>query len=134
MDAVKSAEKHLKAALTILNATQTTETLNTRKRVASNAHSQKQIRFHSTKKKRKQRESVSKPSEEKLSSCRKELHQTEITVCGICLKQNVAQSDQTLQWIQCDKCNMWFHQSCSKVNMHTTVDDFCCKYCTSAST
>ena len=134
MDAVKSAEKHLKAALTILNATQSTETLNTRKRVASNAHSQKQIRFHSTKKKRKQRECVSKPSDEKLSSCRKELHQTEITVCGICLKQNDTQSDQTLQWIQCDKCNMWFHQSCSKVNMRTTADDFCCKYCTSAST
>ena len=72
---VKSAENHLKAALTIIsNATQTIETLNTRKRVAPNAHIQQQTRFHSTKKKRKQRECVSKPSEEELSSCRKELH------------------------------------------------------------
>ena len=70
MDAVKSAEKHLKAALTIINATQTNETLNTHKRVAPNAHSQQQIRFHSTKKNHKQKErECLKPNEEELFSC-----------------------------------------------------------------
>lgn len=58
MGVARSAEKHLKAALTIINATQTTESLNTHKRVAPNTHSQQQIRFHSTKKKCKQKESV----------------------------------------------------------------------------
>ena len=134
MDAVKSAEKHLKAALTIINATQTNETLNTHKRVAPNAHSQQQIRFHSTKKKRKQKERVSKLSEEELFSCRNELHRTEITVCGLWLKENDTQNGQTLQWIQCDNCNMWFHQSCAEASMQQTIaEDFCCKYCMSTS-
>ena len=68
---------------------------------------------------------MSKPNEEELLSCRNELLKAEITVCGLCLKENDAQNDQTLEWVQCNHCNMWFHQTCVKV----TTEDFCCKYC-----
>ena len=135
IDAVKTAEKHLKAALAILNATEVSESLNAHKRVAPNTHIQQQIRFHSTKKKRQHKQKLSKPNEEELLSCHDELYRTEITVCGICLKEHDAESGQTLQWIQCDNCNIWLHQTCAEVSIPTTTlaSDYYCKYCISTS-
>jgi len=128
-EAVKSVQKHLDAALAILKGTpsQMIESFTTRKRVAPNTNSQPQARFHSTKKKRTKKEGVSKPSDEQLNQCLDDLKKAEITVCGICLKENDTQSSQTQQWIQCDKCDMWYHQSCAQVN--TQDSDFCCRHC-----
>lgn len=88
LDIVRATQKHLSAALMIINAKHiTSDTLLARKRSAPNSNSEQQIRFHSTKKKREQKATVSKPSEEKLVSCQDDLEKVEIKVCGlVCLK------------------------------------------------
>jgi len=129
IEAVNSAQKHLDAVLAILKATpsQKTTTFNVRKRVAPNSNSQQQVRFHSTKKKRRtQKEGISKPSDDQLTKCLIELKHTQIRVCGLCLKENDTQSSQIQQWVQCDNCDIWYHQSCVKTDLN---DSFCCKYC-----
>ena len=79
--------------MTTLNAKELSKALNAHKKVVPNTHSQQQIRFHSTMtmKKRKQKERLSKSSEEELFSCHDHLYRTEITVCGICLKEHDAE-------------------------------------------
>ena len=49
--AVRGAQKHLNAALAIIDAKDTdTDTFTVRKRAAPNSNIEKQLRFHSTKK------------------------------------------------------------------------------------
>ena len=128
-EVVKSVQKHLDTALAILKATpsQMTESFTVRKRVAPNTIIQPQARFHSTKKKRKTKDRVSKPNDEQLNQCLDDLKKAEIKVCGLCLKENDNQNSQSQQWIQCDKCDMWYHHSCAQINMEDS--DFYCTHC-----
>ena len=128
MEAVKAAKKHLNVALTIINAKCTdNETLVVHKRAAPNSNSVQQIRFHPTKKKCTQKARISKPSEEELVSCRDELKKVDIKVCGLCLLETDNQHGHVVNWIQCDSCDIWFHQSCTKVN--TVTDSYNCNFC-----
>ena len=128
LDIVRATHKHLNAALTIINAKHiTNDTLIARKRSAPNSNSEQQIRFHSTKKKREQKARISKPSEAELVSCQDDLEKVEIKVCGFCLFEADNQDGDDVDWIQCDTCSMWFHQSCVEANI--TTEKFYCKFC-----
>ena len=37
------------------------------------------------------------------------------------------QDGDDVDWIQCDTCSMWFHQSCVEVDL--TTEKFYCKFC-----
>ena len=130
VDIIRAAQKHLNAALTIINAKHvTTNALIARKRPAPNSNSEQQVRFHCTKKKREQKARVSKPSKEELVNCQDELQNVEIKVCGLCLFESDHQHGDNVNWIECDTCGMWFHQSCVGVN--TATENFHCKFCLS---
>ena len=131
VEAVRGAQKHLNAALAIIDAKDTdTDTFTVRKRAAPNSNIEKQLRFHSTKKQRTHKERLSKPTEEELAKCQDELAETEIGVCGLCLYDSDRQHGVKVDWIQCDTCGMWFHQLCAEVTALT--EKFHCRFCMSA--
>ena len=102
--------------------------LQRKRKFSPNANHQKQPRFHSTRKKRKTSSSHwAKPNlEDEMSICR-ELSSVEVTFCGVCFKEdNDDTKSSYIEWIQCSKCDMWIHLSCS--NIHG--DEHLCHNCT----
>ena len=63
-------------------------TLVIRKRPAPNSNSEKQFRFHSTKKKRCKGSRWAKPTIEEQNIVREKMENTKVEVCGICMKQD----------------------------------------------
>ena len=128
LDAVRAGETHLKNALKILESIDRANTmkLDTRKRIAPNSNNQQQPRFCSTRQKRACTVSLSKPNDEEIVECRDILQQIEIQVCGKCLQTNDEEHGDTIAWIQCSYCSMWFHCLCIDVDPN---DNFCCEFC-----
>ena len=52
---------------------------------------------------------LSKPSMDEINSQRKKLKAEEPQFCGVCLKQNDKNKNDTIEWIQCTSCSMWLH-------------------------
>jgi len=125
---LKVAQKHLSTALTLINATGIgNEAYKTNKRVAPNSNSENQLRFHSTKKKRTCRKRLAKPTDMELTTCQDELDKVEISVCAYCLLDSDDEQGTSIDWIKCDTCDKWFHQSCAGVLSAT--DSYECKFC-----
>ena len=130
-DILKTAQKYLNTALTLVNTTSInnsdSEVFKVQKRVAPNSNSENQLHFYSTKKKRTCRKRLSKPNDLELTSCQDELEKIEISVCAHCLLNNDEEEGTSIDWIKCDTCDKWFHQSCMGVDSAT--DSFECEFC-----
>lgn len=131
MDAIRTGIKHLNAAYTVISAMDSRVLSDgdfpTRKRVAPNANFEKQTRFKSTKKPRTlSRKSLSTPNDEEKSQCIDNLDEVDITVCSICLREEDKSGNRLVEWIECDKCTMWFHKS---YVVNDDDDVFICQFC-----
>ena len=99
-------------------------------RYAPNANHQKQLKFHSTRKRnRPAMHKLTKPSKDELCQQRFTLDAEIPTFCGICLKEDDEVSDEVIDWIQCSKCSLWMHEACTDRKKQATTDDYFCQYC-----
>ena len=94
---------------------------------ASNANSERQLRFHSTKKKQMTQKRWAKPTAEERQLCRQTLEHAEARHCGICHKEDNIGLTGTVLWIQCSECGIWLHASCCPAG--TEGDVFVCENC-----
>ena len=123
---------HLKSAITVVKAANTKETpvastLVIRKRPAPNSNSEKQFRFHSTKKKRCKGSRWAKPTIEEQNIVREKMENTQVEVCGICMKQDDNRDGVEVEWIECTKCKLWVHAAC--ISDSYDKNDYLCWNC-----
>ena len=63
-----------------------------------------------------------------MAKCIEDFEEIDIEACGICLSENDQQFGCNIDWIQCQFCDMWFHQSC--IDCHDfDFDNFTFYYC-----
>ena len=134
-NAIIAGRKLLSSVFHLIKATnsQSTEVKPelTRKRIyASTKQMDKQLKFFSTKKKRKSEIPVlSKPSLRQTIQCKETLNSTETLFCGLCLKENdVHHENKLVDWISCVKCEVWLHRSCAKIQ-DVNATDYKCNFC-----
>ena len=112
---------------------QTQETLTCQKRPAPNARMDKQMRYHSTKRRKGSTKagSLTKPSEETVRA-RERLGVVEVKLCSICLKEDDIAKTEEVEWIQCSVCGVWLHLLCAQNTSDplfvTAVSHFSCTY------
>ena len=85
---------------------------------AANTNNKKQLRFHSTKKKRESHfNRWSRPTvDEEISICSK-LSATYVKFCGVCFKEDNGYTESPIiQWVE---CNIWLHQNRSINTNHS---------------
>ena len=73
---------------------QTITNIACKKRPAPNAHSETQLRFYLTKK-RKVKPHLAKPNSEEMVKCMDDLEEVEVEICGVCFCEN----DQHNYWM-----------------------------------
>ena len=141
LNAIKTALKQLKAVRATVLASQNTPTvpLQRKRQYAPNTSHETQDKYHSTKKKRsKQSLTLSKPSRQQIEQSVLKLHQQNTRVCGVCFKEeDKSLFASTISWIECTKCSLWIHFSCTKLAAKQSTDipqDFQCQFCTNTST
>ena len=117
-NAIKNATKSMRSIISLLKGTlegnRETRLIPT-STYAANTNNQKQMRFHSTKKKREKHSNRwSKPTrEEELSICNK-LSGVEVKFCRVCFQEDDGCTDcPYVNWVQCTKCSIWLHEKCS---------------------
>ena len=133
-DAICTAKQHVVTAINALKAMEShmhesSNTFPIRKRPASNAKSEKQLRFYSTKKKRVTQTRWAKPTAQEKQMCSEALEHAEARHCGICHKEDDTGPSDTVLWLQCSECNIWLHASCCQDD--TESDEFVCENCMS---
>ena len=54
-----------------------------------------------------------------------------MAICAICMKPNDHTIGMTIDWLECDHCGTWFHQTCVKLPHDFDIDRdrFICKFC-----
>ena len=117
VSAINNGMKHLHAALMVIRSMNNNPCRDTsflvRKRPASNANSDVQFRFKSTKRKKEStRQTLSKPNKDEMDTCIENLDEIEVNVCGICLQTNDGCHSSFVDWIECQFCQIWYHQNC----------------------
>ena len=70
---------------------------------------------------------LSKPSHTELENQRKKLKTEHPMFCGVCFQQNDFNNNSTINWIQCENCNMWIHDKCTLNN--NALDNYICHFC-----
>jgi hypothetical protein len=137
IDTLQTVKQHIKSAIAVLQATKGTNTgenVSSDKPhaslVAPNSKHQKQLTFYSTQRKRSHscRRWAKPTSEEEMESLEK-MKKMDITVCGVCWQEEetAVQSDDEIEWIECENCRLWVHLSCS--GTISSDDIFFCKNC-----
>ena len=127
---LSEVKKHLNSAITIteaalVNPEQCVLSLPVTKKYSPNALHEKQLRFYPTKRKRERTQSCTKPTLEEVESTKEKLNNTDVVVCGICFKEDDKCSDKCVEWIQCEKCEIWMHSLCA----NQCDDNFVCDHC-----
>ena len=94
---------------------------------APNSNSKRQLRFKSTKKHTERQQNVlSKPNQDEIESCIKELGEVDIRVCGSCLREDdTANNNGNIDWMLCDSCQVWFHSACVFFSDSESEYQFC---------
>ena len=74
------------------------------------------------KKRSSQSQSIKKPGQVNFLNARQLLKSSTVNVCGICFQkddnpQDLGQTTNTVEWIECNKCGVWVHESCSKAKL-----------------
>ena len=122
------------SVLKILQGNPSISQLPVQKRPASDALTEKQS-FYSTKQKRVATKTIAKPSSEEVTRSKEVLTSVDITLCAICLKEDDSGHLDNIDWMQCSKCERWFHSSClQQINTVTTDQDYYCALCTNTHT
>ena len=103
--------------------------------IAPNTNSPHQLRFHSTKKKKKPKQRWAKPTKDEEERAKRNMQKTSVTVCGICWqKEDQITSDtqeSCVSWLECEICGLWVHESCSHASQQPseTIDKYICSSC-----
>ena len=130
-DIVNTVSSHLTSAISILKATLDTQThagavtLTVRNHPAPNSNSETQFRFRSTKKKCKASR-WAKPDIEEVNMAKIKMEDTQVEVCGICLKQDDKLGGIEVDWIECANCKLWVHTACAGDTFNDDKDFHCC--------
>ena len=127
---LRSTNKKMQAILSLLRVNSNSESpqpaMNPTERYSPNARHQKQLRFYRTRKTNTRLNSRwAKPSLDQEHDICAELLSQEITICGICHKEDEVAEKETEQynyWTCCSKCNIWIHSNCT---IHREDKDFC---------
>ena len=82
---------------------------------------------------RKTRQQWGKPTAEE-EIARSTMKQALVTVCGICWKQDDritsdTNLDKNIDWLGCEICGQWVHESCAAARCNTETESFICSYC-----
>ena len=131
LEILSKVKKHVNPAVTITEAalvspSQCVSSLPVRKQCSPNAIHKKQLRFYPTKRKcEKSKQNCTKSTPEEVKSTKETLNNTDIVVCAICFKEDDKCSDKYVEWIQCERCEIWMHAVCT--NQHDA--NFACNYC-----
>ena len=132
IDAVTISMTHVRTAISVIKALQVNRnpqlSIIPRKRVAPNANNEKQLRFHSTIKKRKIVSRWAKPTEAEVEECRENLMDIEVKVCGICYKEDDSSTCSQVHWMQCGSCFLWVHEHCIS-RVQSNDSGYKCGYC-----
>ena len=80
------------------------------------------------KRRRKPANILFKPSIDEINSQRKKSKAEEPQFCGVCLKQNDKNLNDTIEWIQCTSCSMWLHTACTTGTQELS-GEYMCFYC-----
>ena len=136
-EAINEVIKHLKAAIRIpkaLSENPITQHLLKVKSICPNANSEKQVFKPMKRKRSSQSQSIKKPGQVNILNARQLLKSSTVIVCGICFQeddnpQDLGQTTNTVEWIECNKCGVWVHESCSKVK----TNDYRCSNCTTTN-
>jgi hypothetical protein len=131
-EALNAAMKHVCSAVSVLKALNEAApvipTACRSKRPAPNALHEKQMVYHSTKKKRSKAQRWAKPSNEEAAKCKEILENVEIRLCAVCFKEDdTAPTQNQVEWVQCSSCNVWIHVSCIQhsVDLSNYICDLC---------
>ena len=133
--AIKNSSKHIQAGLSVIKAFQNgTENriLVPKRKIAPNENCDKQLKFFSTRKKRKiaDTNALSKPTILQSSNVKKTLQETEPMFCSKCINENDNTGDENIEWINCSKCSVWLHCSCAVPPItSSTPEDYICELC-----
>ena len=134
-DCLHNIKRHLQSAISSVTAyekypTVYHHTLKETVKPAPNALHEKQLRFFSTKKKKRltQTLSLKKPSNEEYIVAQKKLRTSEIELCAVCWKTEDKSLSQEIDWIMCTKCDAWMHKLCVK-QWNSNSNEFYCENC-----
>ena len=123
-DTINSAMQHIRSAISVakgLSVIGNDHHYLQTKLFPSNKLFEKQNSFLSTKKKRKVQHKMSKMSD----STQKEIEQANIRVCGFCFNEEPhGSNNEDVEWIECEKCKVWVHQSCDYIEDNNNY--ICC--------
>ena len=137
IDALNTAKKHLQAAITVIKAieqTKSVKTLPVKRKVSpnQNCEHQESSKFFSTKKKRLSlTQTMSRPSSCEMNKLKHELKEQETIFCGSCLKEDDRSNHEVMEWIQCERCALWIHLTCTIPKLTNAPDVYICHFCTS---
>lgn len=131
LDTVKM---HLRSAISSIEAHKQhiSQTFTQRSNPPPNLCNKKQLRFFSTRCKNKTSIRIQKPSNEEQLSTSKKLQSTDVTLCGMCWKEEDNSDSSEVLWIACSKCELWMHKSCITSNM-IKGNEYYCTHCCIAS-
>lgn len=118
---LRSSTNKMKAILSLLRVNSDSESpqpaMNPIKRYSPNARNQKQLRFYKTRRTNTRLNSRwAKPSLHQEQDICTELLSQEITICGVCHKEDEEaeeESEQYNYWTCCSKCDIWIHSNCT---------------------
>ena len=72
--------------------------------------------------------SLSKPDRGNVEKCIEEMDEVDVVVCVICLPNEDRTCQGLVKWIECELCDIWYHESCAEVDTDE-YDTFICKFC-----
>ena len=134
-DCLRNTKRHLQSAISSVTAyekypTVYRHTLKETVKAAPNALHKKQLRFFSTKKKKRSTRTLSlkKPSNEEYQVAQKKLRTCEVELCAVCWKTEDESLSQEIDWIMCTKCDAWMHRLCVK-QRNSDSNEFYCENC-----
>ena len=132
-DIIQITSRHIQARIAVFRTLSYCNeiALVPKRKIAPNENNEKQMQFHSTKKKRKITASViSKPSVSESTDVKQVLLNTEPIFCGKCMAENDKCSENsTIEWINCDICSVWLHLSCTTPKLTMIPNYYECEFC-----
>ena len=123
-DTIHATLRHLRSAISVareLSVIGSDHQYLETKAYPPNKHSEKQMRFFATKKKRK----VEKKNSVMSESTMQEINSTDPDVCGFCFREEPPNSNgDVVDWVECSHCKVWVHVLCDYVEDKTNY--ICC--------
>ena len=112
---LKAVSGHISSAVNVLSALQDNpgEHFKVTKKCAPNTNNETQNRFRTAAKHtKKSANTLVKPNDDQQFLVDTFLSTVDVKVCGYCFCENDRALDETIKWTQCQRCSVWYHQSC----------------------